>query len=483
MTGQVRVHITYDVQTGGNVEKQELPLVVGILADLSGNAAAAQPTALAERGFTSIDHGTFDQVLAAINPRLSFTVENPGGARQVNLSFKSLNDFNPRHIADQIEDLIGLDELDQYLRAQLNLILHAPELQKLEASWRGLHQLLINTRTATAVTFRLLDVTQEALRLELEAAVTFDQSALFKLLLQAGNAGDEPFGVVMADFEFGRSPADISMLGQLFAIAEAVHAPFIAAANAQLIGLQSFEDLNKVNNLALTLQSDAMADWRALQSAEGSRSLYLTLPRYLCRRPYDPINNPAAGLPSFHECSAGLWGNAAWLLTRRIVDAFAQHRWWPETLVTDGFPVATCPTEVAITAANAHSLGALGFIALTHRPDSDEAVFAGGQSLPCLLDASRFALYMTVIMRSKIGSFMTHSNVESYLNNWISQYVLIDDNASPSIEATYPLRHALVSVTDVPTAPGSYSATVWLRPHFQLQGLTASIRLVISLPT
>jgi type VI secretion system protein ImpC len=506
-----QVHITYEVETGSTFEGLELPLVVGILADVSGNDVAAQPAGLFQRDFIHIDHGTFDKVIAAINPRLSFTVENAlgqaGGTRRVNLSFNSLDDFSPRRIVDQVEDLKGLDELDPQLHAQLNLILQAPELQKLEATWRGLQQLVMYTSTDASLKLRLLDVTREALRLDLEEAVAFDQSALFTMLYQAKSYGGEPFSVLMGDFEFGRSQADIAMLNGLASVAAAVHAPFIAAASAQLFDLQSFAGLGDANDLAATFEGDAMADWRALQAAEDSRYLCLTLPRYLSRRPYDPIDNPVAGLPTFIEhasASSALWGNAAWLLTQRIADSFARHRWWAETLGTDGAPVFNGPTEVAISAGDAQALDALGFVALTHRPDSNGAVFAGCQSLhkpqayntpeananamrcvmvPYLLGASRFAHYLAVIISNKIGSLASRSTVESYLNAWVSQYVLLDDNPSPAIAASYPLRQAQVSVADVPGAPGSYSATAFLQPHFQLQGLTTSIRLVIALPT
>lgn len=506
----LRVHITCDVETGGAIEKFELPLVVGILADLSGNVAAAQPTRLFQTDFIHIDDGTFDKVFAAINPRLMFTVENTlgqaGSTRRVNLSFNGLDDFSPQHIVDQIDDLKGLDELDPQRHAQLNLILHAPELQKLEASWRGLQQLVMNTSADTSLKLRLLDVSQEALRLDLEEAVTFDQSALFTMLYQGeyGTYGREPFSVLMGDFEFGRSQADIAMLKGLSSVAAAVHAPFIAAASAQLFELQSFADLRDANDLAATFEGDAMADWRALQAAEDSRYLYLTLPRYRSMRPYDPVESPVAGLPTFLEHSSPRWSNAAWLLTQRIADAFARHGWWAETLGHDGDPVFTGPAEVAITAGNAQALGALGFIALTDRPDGNGAVFPRCQSLhkpqvydtpeanantersvmlPYLLGASRFAHYVALIMSNKVGAFLTRGNVESYLNTWIAQYVCLDDNVSPAIGAAYPLRQAQVSIADVPGAPGCYTATLFLRPHFQLQGLTTSIRLVITLPS
>lgn len=505
----LQVHITYNVETRAAFEKTELPLVVGILADLSGNHTCAQPKALSELQFIDIDHETFDAAFAKIHPRLSFSVKNvleqAQSTHHISLSFNCFDDFNPKHVIDQIEALKQFNELDPQFHAQLTLILQAPELQKLEASWRGLHQLVMNTPTGRSLKVRLLDVTQQSLRLDLQKAVTLDQSALFKKVCEAEDVTyrGEPFSVLMGDFEFDRSPADIAMLSSLSAVAAAAHAPFIAAASAQLFDLHTFADLGDVNDLAATFESEEMAEWRALRGSEDARFVFLTLPRYLSRPPCNPADHSACGVEALHEHASApgaVWGNAAWLLTQRVANAFARNRWWAETLGHDGAPVFIGPTDASISAENAQALDTLGFIALTHQPGNDGAVFTDCQSLykpevfsspeananasrfarlPYLLVASRFAHYIAVIMRSKIGSFMTRATVEAYLNTWITQYVLLDDNASLDIDATYPLREARVVVADVPEHPGSYDATVFVRPHFQLQALTGSIRLAV----
>jgi type VI secretion system protein ImpC len=443
-------------------------------------------------------------------------------------------------------------DLDRQINAQLNQILHNEQLQKLEASWRGLHQLVMNTETGTSLKLRLFNVTKDELRLDLDKAVEFDQSVLFKKVYEEeyGTFGGSPFSVLMGDYEFDRSTLDIKMLTGLSNVAAAAHAPLITAASHKLFDLKSFADLGVPRDLAKVFESGALIEWRAFRDTEDSRYVSMVLPRYLSRLPYDPVNNPVPGMTTFVEdvnssaaataailaaAAAGtddapksidpdsqkfLWGNAAWLLTQRITEAFAQYRWCaairgPEGGgAVNGLPVyqfntlagdlaIKCPTEVAITDRREKELDSLGFIALCHRKNTNVAVFFGGQTtnkpktyntfeananarisgmLPYILAASRFAHYLKVILRDKVGSFATRDNVQTYLNNWIADYVLINDNAPQEIKAQYPLREARIDVTDVPGRPGSYRATVFLRPHFQLEELTASIRLVAALP-
>lgn len=432
-------------------------------------------------------------------------------------------------------------ELDKAINAQLNEILHAPELQKLEASWRGLNQLVMNTETGTSLKLRLFNLSKDELRNDLEKAIEFDQSTLFKKVYEEeyGTFGGSPFSVLMGDFEFGRSALDIKMLTKLSSVAAAAHAPFLTAASPQLFDIKSFADLAVPRDLSKVFESGALIEWRAFRETEDSRYVSMVLPHYLARLPYDPENSPVPGMSAFTEVVSVaddspdtgkkflapdphkfLWGNAAWLLTQRITEAFAQYRWCAAIRGPEGGGTCAdlplykfntpagdlaiqCPTEVAITDRREKELDNLGFIALCHRKNSNVAVFFGGQTtnkpktyntfeananarisglLPYMLAASRFAHYLKVILRDKVGSFATRDNVQTYLNNWIADYVLINDNAPQEIKAQYPLREARVDVTEVPGRPGSYRATVFLRPHFQLEELTASIRLVAALP-
>lgn len=422
-----------------------------------------------------------------------------------------------------------IKRIDKLISAQLNEILHHDKVQTLEASWRGLHQLVMNTETGTRLKLRLLNVTKDELRTDLEkAGEDFDQSALFKKIYEEeyGTFGGNPFSLLIGDYAFDRSPGDVGLLENLSKVAAAAHAPFIAGADSKLFDMANFhEKLAVPSDLATLFESQEMIRWNSFRESEDSRYVSLVLPSYLVRLPYGPKTRPVKGMDFIEDVNGTehdkyLWGNAAWLLAQRITDAFAKYGWCAairgvegggavEGLPTHTFTTASgdlilkCPTEVAITDRREKELDGLGFIALCHKKNSDLAVFFGGQTtnkpkiyntpdananarisgmLPYVLAASRFAHYLKVIMRDKVGSFMTRDNVQSYLNNWIADYVLINDNAPQSIKAQYPLREARIDVSEVAGKPGTYTATVFLRPHFQLEGLTASIRLVAELP-
>lgn len=420
-----------------------------------------------------------------------------------------------------------ISQIDALISDQLNQIIHHPELQKLEASWRGLHQLVSNTETSARLKLRLLNVGKNELQNDLEKAVEFDQSALFKKIYEEeyGTFGGQPFSLLIGDFTFGRHPQDIGLLEKLSNVAAAAHAPFIAAASPRLFDMNSFTELAVPRDLTKIFESLELIKWRAFRESEDSRYVSLVLPNFLLRLPYGPETRPVEGMNYVEDVngtdhSKYLWGNAAWVLAQRITEAFAKYGWCAAIRgaegggAVEGLPAHTfrtssgdlslkCPTEVAITDRREKELNDLGFISLCHKKNSDVAVFFGGQTtnkarlyntneananarlsamLPYVLAASRFAHYLKVIMRDKVGSFMTRDNVQTYLNNWIADYVLINDNAPQEIKAQYLLREARVDVSEVAGKPGAYRATVFLRPHFQLEELSASIRLVANLP-
>jgi len=418
-------------------------------------------------------------------------------------------------------------EIDDLLSAQLNEILHDPDLQKLEATWRGLGFLVFNTETSTRLKLRILNITKEELLKDLEKAVEFDQSALFKKVYEEeyGTFGGNPYSMLMGDYEFGRHPNDVKLLELVSNVAAAAHAPFISAASPRLFDMDSFTELGVPRDLSKIFESMELVKWRSFRNSEDSRYVSLVLPHVLLRLPYGPDTKPVEGV-NFVEDTDGrdhkkyLWGNAAYVMTQRITDAFAKYGWTAairgvegggkveglpaHTFRTDEGDVALkCPTEIAITDRREKELNDLGFISLVHCKGTDYAAFFGGQTankprpygtdaananarisamLPYVLNASRFAHYIKVIMRDKVGSFMTKDNVQTFLNTWIMDYVLGKDDAGQELKAKYPLREARVDVFDVPGKPGAYRATVFLRPHFQLEELTASIRLVAELP-
>jgi type VI secretion system protein ImpC len=417
--------------------------------------------------------------------------------------------------------------IDELLSQQLNELLHAPDFQALESAWRGLHYLVHNTETGGSLKIRLLNVTKKEITNDLEKAVEFDQSTLFKSIYEEeyGTFGGNPFSCLIGDYEWGRMPQDVGTLEKLSNVAAAAHAPFISAASPKLFDFGSFTEIGGPRDLAKGFESAELVKWRSFRESEDSRYVALVLPHILLRLPYGPDTVPVEGF-NFVENVDGkdhskyLWGNAAYALGQRITDAFSKYKWCAavrgveggglveglpaHTFKTDmGDVVMKCPTEIAITDRREKELNDLGFITLCHCKGTDFAAFFGGQTtnkpklyntneanansrisamLPYVLAASRFAHYIKVIMRDKLGSFASKENVSAFLNTWISEYVLLNDDAPQSVKASYPLREARVDVSEVPGKPGVYRAVVYLKPHFQLEELSVSIRLVADLP-
>lgn len=429
------------------------------------------------------------------------------------------------HAAAFIQSAIA--DIDGLLAAQMDEILHHPDFQRMEAAWRGLHFLVLNSETGTRLKIRVLNITKSELLKDLERATDFDQSNMFKKIYEEeyGTFGGAPFSCLVADFEFGRHPQDILLLEKMSNVAAAAHAPFISAASSLMFDMESYMELGIPRDMAKLFENTELARWNTFRMSEDSRYVSLVLPHVLMRLPYGPKTLPVEGMNytenvDGQDNSKFCWGNAAYALAQRITNAFAMYGWTAAIrgvegggLVTglpaytfktpDGDSVLKCPTEIAITDRREKELSDLGFIALLHAKGTDRAAFFGAQTtqapkmydldtatananlsarLTYLLAASRFAHYIKVIMRDKIGSFMSRQEVQAYLQRWISRYVLLTDSAQQSVKARYPLREARVDVFEVPGRPGSYKATVFLRPHFQMEELTVSLRLVAQLP-
>ncbi len=416
---------------------------------------------------------------------------------------------------------------DEKLQAQLNEIMHHPDFQQLESAWRGLDYLVSNTATGSKLKIRLLNVTKKELLNDLVKAVEFDQSALFKKVYEEeyGTFGGNPFSCLVGDYEFGRSPQDVELLMKISQVAAAAHAPFISAASPNLFDLKNFNEIGTPRDLSKIFESSDMAKWRSFRDMEESRYVCLTLPHVLMRLPYGEKTLPVEGM-AFEEYVDGrdnrhfCWGNAGYVLAQRINDAFAEYGWTAAIRgvegggLVEGLPAYTfktnegdvalkCPTEVTITDRREKELSDLGFLALCHCKGTDYACFFGSQTaqkpkkfnladisanaqlsarITYVMAASRFAHYIKVMMRDKIGSFMTGDEIANYLNNWLGNYVLLNDDAPHSLKARYPLRESRVDVFEQPGKPGSYSSVIYLKPHFQLEEFDASVRLVAKLP-
>jgi type VI secretion system protein ImpC len=418
-------------------------------------------------------------------------------------------------------------EIDRLLSAQVNEIMHHEKYQKLEASWRGLHHLVFETETSTMLKIRVMNVNKESLGKELEKAIEFDQSTVFKGIYEQeyGMFGGEPFGLLIGDYEITNHPKDINFLKKMSEVAAAAHAPFITSASPRLFGWDNFTELTDVRDLAKIFDQVEYGPWRSFRESEDSRYVGLTLPHTLMRLPYSADGEPTETF-NFTEDVDGkdhskyLWGNAAYSFGTRVTEAFALYNWCVairgveggglvtglpyHTFSTDEGEVALkCPTEIAITDRREKEFSDLGFIPLVHCKNQDYAAFFGAQScnkpkkyntddananarlssqLQYMFAVSRIAHYLKSICRDKIGSFMSRSDCEVFLNTWIMNYVTPDDNAPPTVKAKLPLRDARVEVMEVPGKPGVYKAIAYLRPHFQLDELSVSLRLVAELP-
>ena len=420
-----------------------------------------------------------------------------------------------------------ISEIDELLASQVNEILHHPDFQRLEGSWRGLYYFVMNTETSTKLKIKVLNTSLNDLRADLTKAIEFDQSNLFKKIYEEeyGTFGGAPYSCLIGDFYFSNHPQDITFLELISGVAAAAHTPFITAISSLFFNLDKFEDLPYPRDLSKLFESPDYIKWNAFRNSEDSRYITLLLPRILMRLPYGDNTLPVVGFSFEEDVGIGdtdkfCWGNPAYALGQRITTAFALYNWTAAIRgvegggVIEGLPtyvfktlegdrVVKCPTEVAITDRREKELSDLGFLTACYCKGTDFAVFFGGQTaqrpkvynldeananaslstrLTYMLVASRFAHYIKVLMRDKVGSFLTKENVETYLNTWLSGYILLNDDAPASIKAQYPLTEGRIDVYDVPGAPGSYKSVIYLRPHFQMEELTASIRLVATLP-
>jgi type VI secretion system protein ImpC len=419
-------------------------------------------------------------------------------------------------------------EIDKLISEQLSAVMHAKEFQKLEGTWQGLHYLCKQTSTGSTMKIKMFNSPKKDLLRDFRTAVDFDQSALFKKVYEEefGTFGGAPFAALLGDFEVTRQPEDLYFIEQMGHIAAASHAPFIAAASPELMGLETFSDLSKPRDLSKVFDTVEYAKWRSFRDSEDARYVGLTLPRFLGRLPYNPKDGTTVEGFNFVEDVDGsdhskyLWCNAAWAMGARLTQAFEKYGWCAairgveggglvedlptHTFKTDDGDVALkCPTEIAITDRREKELSDLGFIPLVHCKNTDYAAFFGAQSaqkprkydspaananavlstqLQYIFAVSRIAHYLKAMMRDKIGSFASATSVETFLNRWISQYVLLDDNANQELKAQFPLREASIQVSEIPGKPGAYRATSFLRPHFQLDELSVSLRLVAELP-
>ena len=421
-------------------------------------------------------------------------------------------------------------ELDKKLSQQMNLVLHHQDFQKLESAWRGLDYLVRNTETDSHLKIRVMNISKDELAKTLKKfkGAAWDQSPIFKKMYEDefGSPGGEPFGALIADYYFSHLPKDVEILKGMAQICAAAHCPMISAADPAVMNMDSWQELSNPRDITKIFQSPEYAAWKSFRQSDDSRYVALTMPRVLSRLPYGAKTTPVEGFACEEETGAGdnsayNWMNAAYAMGANINRAFKTYGWCAcirgvesggvvESLPCHTFPsddggvAMKCPTEIAITDRREAELSQNGFLPLCYWKNTDYAVFLGGQTLneptvyddpdatanarlsarlPYIFATSRFSHYLKSIVRDKVGSFKSRDDMQKWLSNWIAKYVSADPNASEEVKARYPLAAADVVVEDVAGNPGYYSAKFYLRPHYQLEGLTASMRLVTKLPS
>ena len=428
----------------------------------------------------------------------------------------------------------AIAEIDKVMSAQLSAIMQNAKFQKLEGSWRGLNHLLSNSETSTDLKIRMLNISKKELSKDLEKAVEFDQSQIFKKIYESefGTAGGEPYAALIGDYEFSGHPEDLDMLTSMSNVAAAGFCPFISAADPKMFGFDSFTELSKPRDLEKIFDSAEYVKWRSFRDSEDSRFVTLTMPRVLARLPYGKDTKPVEAF-NFEEASLDssgrqlesnhdeyCWMNAAYAMGTTLTQSYAEYGWCTSirgaegggkveglpshTFISDdGDTDQKCPTEIGITDRREAELSKLGFLPLCHYKNTDYAVFFGAQTaqkpkkfddpaatanaeisarLPYIMATSRIAHFLKIMARDKIGSFMEASDAEEWLNRWIAGYVNASPGASAEMKARFPLAEANIEVKEVPGQPGVYSAVAWLRPWLQMEELSASMRMVANIP-
>jgi type VI secretion system protein ImpC len=422
-------------------------------------------------------------------------------------------------------------EIDAKLTEQVNLILHHADFQQLEGTWRGLHYLVNNTETDEMLKIKMFNISKKELSKTLKKykGASWDQSPIFKKYYEEeyGQFGGEPYGCIVGDYYFDHGPQDVELLGAMAQVSAAAHTPFIAAASPNVMQMDNWQEISNPRDLTKIFTTPEYAGWRSLRESEDSRYVGLTMPRFLARLPYGAKTEPVEEF-DFEEDTEGAdsnkysWANSAYAMGVNINRAFKEFGWCSrirgiesggavEGLPTHTFPTddggvdMKCPTEVAISDRREAELAKNGFMPLIHKKNTDLAAFIGAQSLqkpaefddpdatanaalaarlPYLFASCRFAHYLKCIVRDKIGSFKERDEMQRWLQKWIMQYVDGDPaNSTEQTKARKPLAGAEVKLEEVEGAPGYYAAKFFLRPHYQLEGLTVSLRLVSKLPS
>jgi type VI secretion system protein ImpC len=436
--------------------------------------------------------------------------------------------LEPGRITDRVtaglaDEMIA--ELDKKLCSQVDEILHNPEFQRLESSWRSLKFLVDRTNFRENIKIEIMNASKEDLLSDFEDSPEITKSGLYRNCYTAeyGQFGGQPYGAIIANYEFGPGASDIKLLQNCAAVSAMSHAPFIAAAGAEFFGLDDFTKLPDLKDLSSIFESPQYTKWHAFRESEDARNVGLVVPHFLLRTPYGQNTTPSKKFNYEENVADGhskfLWGNAAFTFASRLTQSFADYRWCANIIGPQGggtvgdLPIynyeamgeiqTKIPTEMLISERREYELAEQGFISLAMRKNSDNAAFFSansaqkpkffgntkegkeaetnyklGTQLPYIFVVSRLAHYIKVLQRENIGTWKERADLEGELNNWIRQYVADMDAPGPEVRSRRPLRTAQIEVHDVEGDPGWYRVSMRVRPHFKYMGASFTLSLV-----
>jgi type VI secretion system protein ImpC len=541
-----RAHLVYEVEEAGSTRLRELPMVIGVLGNFSGDPHREPPPE--RRPFLHVDRDNFHEVLRQISPALTLEVEDllgdGPGRLSFRLAFRALEDFGPEAIVRQVQPLAALvaqreallregspvAEIEGRICRQLRAILRAPEFQRLEGAWRGLHLLVTNSETSAVLKIKVLDLSKEELAEDLAQAVEPDQSQLFRRVCREpfGTLHGEPFGALLGDYEFSHQPDEVALLGKISELGSIAFCPFISSASPRILGIDSWSQLRGLGRLEMITRGAEYSRWNALRSSEIARFVYLTVPRVLSRLPYDarlaqgfgfeeidPGERHGASPPPSHLYC---WTSVAYVLGMRLADSFAKAGHCLAICGNEGGRVEglpggvairddgeldhACPTEIGITRRRADQFSFLGLMPLWHPKDEDHAMLGGSQSIQKLaglpeeavFDAlltghlryvmaiSRFAQYLMLIARDKFAESVGPDQCQEALERWIAAYVGACGPPGPEMSARFPLQEAKIEVRHAAGKPERYEIVAWLQPWLPDLQLTHAQRITMQVP-
>lgn len=419
-----------------------------------------------------------------------------------------------------------IGKIDQIIGLQLDAVLHHPRFQEVESAWRGLRFLIDRCDFHSNIKVEVLDVSKEALQNDFEDSPETIQSGLYRHIYtqEYDTPGGEPITAMVSNFEFNRGAPDIVLLSEIARVAASAHCPFIGSVGSSFFGKESIDEVPKIQDVSSYMERAEYIRWKSFRETEDSRYVGLVMPRFLLRLPYGE-ENPVRGFQYAedvkHEGHENyLWGNATFAFAANMAESFKTHGWTVnirgpeaggkvENLPLHHYDVGKgkqpkIPTEIIVSETQEMAFSNQGFVPLSYYKNSNFACFFSANStqkpteystvdatansrinsrLPYIFLVSRISHYLKVLQRENIGSSKTRQELENELNDWLQGLVTKMTNPDPELIATHPLRDAEIKVEEIPENPGYYRVSLFVVPHFQIEGVDVRLSLIAKMPS